>query len=143
MVNFDETISIDRSLQDVFEYISDPANETEWRDAELAEWTSEGPHGVGSTQRSVSKLLGRSLDTIVEVVAWDPPNRAAFKSVGGPFPFEYSVTLEPEGEGTRLSMQGQGDVGGFFKLAEGLIAGRMQKQFSKDFKTLKSVLESR
>jgi carbon monoxide dehydrogenase subunit G len=87
-------------------------------------------------------LLGRELDTTVEVTAWDPPNHAAFKSVGGPFPFEYKVTLEPEGEGTKVSMNGQADVGGFFKLAEGLLGGRMRKQFKQDFETLKSVLES-
>lgn len=143
MVSFEETISIDRPLQEVFEYISDPANEPEWRNAEFSEWTSEEPYGVGSTQRSVSKLLGRELDTTVEVTEWDPPGRAAFKSVGGPFPFQYSVTLKPEGEGTKLSMQGKAEVGGFFKLAEGLLTGQMRKQFKNDFKTLKSVLESR
>lgn len=143
MVSFDKEITIERSLREVFDYVSDPANDVEWRtDIEVSEWTSEGPYGVGSTSRSVSKFLGRKMETVAEVTAWDPPKHFAFKSVGGPFPFEFSVTLEAQGDSTKASMHGQADVGGFFKLAEGLVAKQTQKQFDKEFEALKVLLES-
>jgi carbon monoxide dehydrogenase subunit G len=144
MVTFDKEITIERPLQEVFDYVSDPANDPEWRmDVEVSEWTSEGPPSVGSISRSVSKFLGRTMETTAEVTAWDPPKHFAFKSVGGPFPFEFSVTLEEQGNSTMASIHGQAEVAGFFKLAEGLVAKQTQKQFDKEFEALKVLLESR
>lgn len=143
MVSFDKEITIERPLQEVFDYVSDPANDPEWRtDVEVSEWSSEGPPVVGSISRSVSKFLGRKMETSAEITSWDPPNHFAFKSVGGPFPFEFSVSLEAQGGNTRASFHGQADVGGFFKLAEGLVAKQTQKQFDKEFEALKVLLES-
>jgi carbon monoxide dehydrogenase subunit G len=142
MVTFEKEFSIERPLQEVFDYVSDPANDPQWRDAELAEWTSEAPYGVGSTQRSVGKILGRKIESSTEVTEWDPPKHFAFKSIGGPLPFEFRVSLEGVGEGTKLVVEGQAEAGGFFKLAEGLVARQFEKQLDNDFSSLKKVLES-
>ena len=143
MVKFEKELTIDQPLQEVFDYVSDPANDVEWRtDIEVSEWTSEGPPAVGSLSRSVSKFLGRKMETTAEVTAWDPPNHFAFKSIGGPFPFEFDVSLEGQGNSTKVVFNGQADVGGFFKLAEGLVAKQTQKQFNREFDALKVLLES-
>lgn len=61
MFTFERTIWVNRTQQDVFDYISEPANDREWRDSNVsAEWMSDPPHGVGSSYRSVDKFLGRT-----------------------------------------------------------------------------------
>jgi len=143
MFAFENKITIERPQQEVFDFISDPANDSKWRDSAVsAEWTSDGPVGVGSTQRSVDKLLGREIESTSEVTVWDPPNQFGWKSIDSPMPYDLKISLVPEGSGTQLTFSGQAEFGGFFKLAEGLVGKQMEKQMANDFKSLKKFLES-
>jgi carbon monoxide dehydrogenase subunit G len=142
MIKFEKSYYIDRPKQEVFEFVTDPANDTKWRDsASSAEWISEGPVGVGSTQRSVDKFLGRKIELTTEVTAWDPPNKYGLKTLSGPVPTESTITFESEGSGTQLMINGQVEFGGFFKMTEGLIGKQVEKQLDTDFNGLKRVLE--
>lgn len=142
MHKFEKSIFINRPQQEVFDYVTDPANDAEWiGPSEGAEWTSEDPVGVGSTQRSVNKFMGRKIEDTSEVTAWDPPNEYAQKSVGGPAPFEMKLKLSPKDDGTQLELSGQAEFGGFFKLAEGLVGKQLEKQMESDLKTLKRLME--
>lgn len=143
MVSFEVEKFINRSRQEVFDYVSDPANDVKWQgSAQSSEWASEGPPGVGSQIHSVARFLGRNIDSTVEVTAWDPPSTVGQKAVSGPIPFEITIQLEDQDDGTRLTVNGQAEAGGFFKLAEGLVGKQLQKQIEKDFETLKQVLEA-
>ena len=68
------SVSINRSSQDVFNYVTDPANDANWQGlTESSHWTSEGPPGVGSTQDSVSRFLGRKMESTLEITIWARP----------------------------------------------------------------------
>ena len=83
MIAFEKSIFINRPQQEVFDFVSNPANDPQWRSgAESAEWTSEGPVGVGSTYRSVDKLLGRKIEGTTEVTIWDPPPSVSKRPAG-------------------------------------------------------------
>jgi carbon monoxide dehydrogenase subunit G len=143
MFTFEKSIFINRPPQEVFDYITNPDNDSNWRSTAVsAEWTSDGPVGVGSTQRTVGKFLGRKIDSTNEVTVWDPPNQFAFKSVGGSIPLEISQKLVAKDNGTQLTIDAQAELGGFFKLAEGLVGKQAEKQMDTDFNALKLVLEA-
>jgi carbon monoxide dehydrogenase subunit G len=143
MYQFEKSILINRPQQEVFDYVTDPANDAKYQSgSEAAEWTSEGPVGVGSTLRSVNKFMGRKIEGISEVTAWDPPNQYAQKSVGGPVPFEMKMVLAAKDNGTQLTLSGQAELGGFFKLAEGLVGKQLEKQMEGDLETLKRLMEA-
>ena len=57
-------------------------------------------------------------------------------------PFTVRHELEPHGEGTRLTVVGEGDPGMLPGFAAGIMARRAEKQFRKDFERLKRILES-
>ena len=137
------SVSIDRTQEDVFDYVTDPANDAQWQSSvQSSEWASQPPHGVGSTQNSVLKFLGRKIDSTVEVTAWDRPNNYGFKVIEGPVPFQGVVGLTTSGEsGTELTMEIEAEFGGFFKLAEGLVGKQLEKTLDTDFNALKLVLE--
>ena len=43
MYKFESSLIIDRPLQEVFEYVTDPTNNSAWQSGtESAEWTAEG-----------------------------------------------------------------------------------------------------
>lgn len=140
---FESSISVDRSQQDVFDYVSDPANDAQWQSGlESSELTSEGPLGAGSTSTVVTRFLGRRIEAITEITAWDPPNQSTAKTVNGPFPFEVTTIVEENGDGTLLTIRGQAEFGGFFKLAEGLVGKQLDKQIASDLAGLKLLLEA-
>jgi uncharacterized protein YndB with AHSA1/START domain len=137
------SIFIDRPPQDVFNAITDPAKLSRWQNmTESAEWSSNGSSGVGSTMRAVARFLGRKIESDIQITGWEPPHRVDFKFVNGPYPAEVSNTLEPQGEGTLLTSQSQGEMGSFFKLAEGLVARQLEKQLDTNYETLKLLMES-
>ncbi len=132
---------INRPPQEVWDFVSNPANAPQWSTTESEEWTSEGLPGVGSTQRSVGKLLGRKIESLIEITAWDPPNELGRKSVGGPISWEATMKFEPKENGTQVNVSITGEVGGFFKMAEGLAVKQIAKQIDANFEALKLVLE--
>ena len=143
MIAFEKSVFISRPPQEIFDFVSNPANDTQWQGSiEAAEWTSEGPPGVGSTQRSVIRFLGRKIDSTNEITVWDPPNQFGQKSLSGPIPFEFTVKFESQENGTQLTENFQAEVGGFFKLAEGLVGKQMEKEFDTDLGALKLLLEA-
>jgi carbon monoxide dehydrogenase subunit G len=143
MYKFEKGIWINRGPQEVFDYVADPANDAEWQGtSEGSEWTSEGPAGVGSTLRTVNKFMGRKIEGVSEVTAWERPSLYAQKSVGGSVPFEIQVLFAPKDGGTKVTLSGQAELGGFFKLAEGLVGKQLEKQMEGDLETLKRLMEA-
>lgn len=143
MFTFEKNYFIRRPQQEVFDFVSNPANNTQWQSTtEAAEWTSEGPPGVGSTYRSVVRFMGRKVESTEEITLWDPPNQFGFKSVSGPVPFEATIEFESKENGTQLTLKGQAEAGGFFKIAEGLVGRQTEKLTDTNFNALKALLET-
>ena len=143
MYKFESSIFINRPQQEVFDYVTNPANSPKWQiGTESSEWTSDGPPGVGSTVKVVTSLLGRKIEVVIEITGWDPPNLLSIKSVGGPIPFESTQRFAAQGDGTLLTETGQAEIGGFFKLAEGLVGKQLEKQGESERSALKLLLES-
>ena len=143
MFKVEQSIWTSKNPQEVFDYLSEPTNDAEWRGSSLsAEWISDPPHGVGSTNKAVDKLMGRNIESTREVTAWDPPNQFGFKGASGPMSFELTLTLEAHDNGTKATMTVEAESGGFFKIAENLFAKQLKKQVTADMDGLKRHLES-
>jgi carbon monoxide dehydrogenase subunit G len=127
------TIEIARTPEDVFYYLTDVSNLPAWqagvRSATLRD---------GRIEESRS-LLGRELNTTLEIVEQEEPRLFTLRAVDSPVPFTVRHELEPSDGGTRLTVSAEGDVPGF---AAGLLARGAERQFRKDFERLKQILES-
>ena len=74
MSTFTVSTFINRSPQEVFDFMTNPANFSQWQNGtKSAEWTSNGPVGVGSIVHSVGQLLGREIVTDTEITQWTHP----------------------------------------------------------------------
>ena len=143
MINIERSIFINCPQQEVFDFASNPTYLPKWQSQILStEWTSPEPHGVGSTQRSVARVMGRDMESTSEITFLDAPNQFIFKLVGGPLKLEGSMRFVSSGSGTQMTMGGKMEPGGFFKLAEGLLKKQLEKQFEENLEALKSLLES-
>ena len=142
MASFEVTTFINRSPQDVFDFMTDPATSSQWQSGtKSAQWVSEGPIGVGSIFQSVSEFIGREMTVDAEITHWDPPNTWGLKASAGPMRFEGVMTFQPQQGGTLVVQNFTGEVGGLFNMAEGLAVKQLQKQVETDGQKLKMLLE--
>jgi len=143
MFKFEKSIFINRPQQEVFDFVTDLANDPKWQSGIVSvERTSDGPIGAGSTWSYKLKFMGREIEAKIELSSYDPPNQASVKSVNGPVPFENTYKFESKDGGTQMTFSGQAEIGGFFKMAEGLVGKQLEKQMDADGAALKKLLEA-
>ena len=141
----EESVVINRPLEEVFDYVANRENLPEWSSpVQEVHSETQGPLvEVGARFTTVAKFLGRSFETPFDVVVHDRPHRHTDRSMGGPFPQEYTHTFEEvEGGETRLTEVTEGEPGGFFRLAGPLLEMAGKRQFRADLETLKDLLEA-
>jgi len=140
----EHSVVIDRPVEEVFAYVTDANNDALWQSSTLdTEQTSEGAVGVGTTYRSVSKFLGRRIETTLEVTEHEPPRKQCSRVASGPIPAVGCYLFEPaDGGSTRFTQNLAAEVGGFFRLAEPLVARAFRRQLEADMATLKDLLEA-
>jgi carbon monoxide dehydrogenase subunit G len=126
------TIEIARTPEDVFSYLTDVSNLPAWQAGVKSATLRDG-----RIEESRS-LLGREIDTTLEIVEREQPRLFTLRVREGPVPFTVRHELEPADGGTRLTITAEGDVPGF---AAGLLARGAERQFRKDFERLKEILE--
>ena len=136
------SVVINSPVAEAFAYVTEVANDEKWQDGVIeARRLSSGPMGVGSQAVFVREFLGRKVETKLEVTGYEPNNMCSIKMASGPLKFEMSQTYEPNGDGTKFSIGAQGEAGGFFKLAEGMVQKQMQSQLGADLQQVKKILE--
>ena len=142
MIQFEFSVDVNRPPSEVFAYITDADRLPEWQSSAVeAQW--QGEKAQGGRIREVRKFLGRRMETELEVTEYEPDRRFGLKALSGPVPFSVTQVLEPRDGGTTVTFVGQGEPGGFFKLAEPVVARVAERQFKNDFETMKEILEAR
>ncbi len=144
MATGEASIRIERPPEEVFAIVGDAAKNPLWRkNVVRTEWLDDGPMRVGRRGRQTARLIGREWTVEAEVVEWDPPRAATWKTVQGPVTVRSWVRVEPDGVGSLVT---GGADGGFTGPIGGLMtrlaAPRMVKQAHVDLQTLKDRLES-
>lgn len=140
-MEFSNAITIERSLHDVFAFISDLENVPRWNYA-VAETrkASEGPVALGTTYRQVRSLPNRTEETL-RVTEFEPDRRFAFEGGLGPFEGTLTYELEEIGASTRLTNRADLEARGIAKLAAPIASGRVRGAVAENLETLKQLLE--
>ena len=144
MIKIEQTVVINRPVEEVFEFIANPENLSLWAGAvKESKLISEGPVGVGSTSTNVIELLGRRIESVNEVTEYELNSKIATKSTSGPMPVESKQTLKAVEGGTEVTNSAKLEGAGVFKLAEPIFARMVNRQVDMDFANLKDLLEAR
>ena len=144
MARLENGIVINRPVEDVWEFVATPENATLWASglAESKQLTA-GPMGKGTQFRNVRRFLGREIETTIEITEWEPPKRMSAKATSGPIPFTGTRTFGAADGGTRVTEVVDAQIGGFFKLAEPIVARMIKRQIEADYANLRDLLEAR
>ena len=141
----EESIEINRPLQEVFNYVSEVGNFPEWT-AHTLEVRKDTP---GIPQQSdrftvAIKSVGRRFETPYERISYEANRRYTDRAVGGPIPdqrWEYAFREVPGG--TRLTRAVDAEPGGLLRLLEPVQKRLVHRQLRKDLESLKDLLEAR
>jgi len=141
----EESIEINRPLQEVFNYVSDVGNYTEWM-AHVLEVLkdTEGPPQQNNRFTVAIKSVGRRFETPYERISYEANRRYTDRAVGGPVPNQrWECTFQDVPGGTRLTRTVGAEMSGILKLLEPLQKRAAERGLRRDLKTLKDVLEAR
>jgi uncharacterized membrane protein len=142
MLKVETNIVIHRPVEDVFAVLSNAENNPKWSSAFLeVNKTSEGPVGVGTTWRGVGKFLGKQIEVELEETVYEPNQKSAQNS-NLPFPVNQQMTFESVDGGTRVKVRFEADPGGFFKLAEPLLASMVKRNIEGELANLKDLMDA-
>ena len=143
-MRFDNTVTINAPVGDVFAYLAQPENFPRWNYAlNRTEQTSPGPIGVGSTFRQ-TRTLPRPAEEHFRITAYDPPRLLAADGDFGPLTgtATYRLTAVDE-HTTRLVNTFDLTASGAAKALAALAGPRVKRAVAKNLDVLKGILETR
>ncbi len=96
-MRIEESVEINRPLEEVFNYVANPENLPEWSSIVLeVRKEAQGQPREGDRFTTVAKFLGRSFETPMEVTAHEPPTPLR-QEHGRPIPAGVHVHLGGNG----------------------------------------------
>ncbi|MFF1510408.1 SRPBCC family protein [Streptomyces sp. NPDC058326] len=122
-------------------YAMDWRHDAEWtqgiRTAELTRPADTGGFGVGAEVTRTAYFLGKRIDYVLRVAAYEPPILLDMVSVAGPMPMHVTYTFEqlPDG-GTLARIRVRGDASGPYRLAEPMMGRKVRASLVKDLQDL-------
>ena len=144
-MHVEESIEINRPLQEVFDYVSDVGNYPKWmaHALEVRKDTPDLPQ-QGDRFTLAIKSVGLRFETPYERTSFEPNRQITDRAVGGPVPNQrWVLAFQEVPGGTRLRRAVKAEPGGLLKLLEPLQKWAAERQLRKDLQTLKDLLEAR
>ncbi len=122
------------------EYAMDWRHDAEWtqgiRTAELTREADGGGFGAGAEVTRTAHFLGRRIDYVLRVVAYEPPRLLDMVSVAAPMPMHVTYSFTPHPRGALASIRVRGGPGGLLRLAAPLLARQVRSSLTKDLRDL-------
>jgi carbon monoxide dehydrogenase subunit G len=138
-----QSVTVDRPVAEVWDFISNFENTTRWSRGVLeARQTSDGPLGVGSRLQTVVKAFGRRRTAHYLVTEFEPNRVFAFAVTSGPMTSRARYLVEPAGAGTRLTASGEAAVRGLYRLLAPLLVRILKRHSRDDLANVKRILEA-
>jgi uncharacterized protein YndB with AHSA1/START domain len=133
MPHAENTVTVDRPIEDVFAYLADGGNNPRWRSGVISIERTSALAGVGATYRQ--KLRGpggRAIDGDYRVTAYQPPTLLEFHVIAGPARPTGRFTLTAAGPGrTTVTFTLDLQPTGLMRLMNAMIAKTMRSEVSR------------
>jgi ligand-binding SRPBCC domain-containing protein len=137
VITFQTDVRIERPIEDVFAYVSNPGNFPDWNSAVSVVRASK-PGSTYMLERELS--TGRALNEL-EIVARERPSGFAIRTSSGPTPFSYVYGFSAENGSTVVRLDAEVELEGVPSLLLPLVRRAVKKGVDDNFATLKCILE--
>ena len=143
MTTITQSVTVERPVAEVWDFISNFENTTRWsRGVLAARRTSGGPLRAGSTLQTVVKAFGRRRTADYLVTEYEPNHAFAFEVTAGPMASRARYSVEPAGAGTRLTASGEAAATGLYKLLAPILVRILKRHSEDDLANVKRILEA-
>ncbi len=142
MIDIKVSAVIPRSVEEVFDYVSQPENWPHWQESvEDIQKINPGPDGQGSRYHYKASVGGHNVATTVVVTEYRPHEEIAFEGdwAGNVRP-QGNICFEPVDQGTRVTIAMKPRTRGAYKFLEGTSASVLRETNEQGLQRLKDLL---
>jgi uncharacterized protein YndB with AHSA1/START domain len=142
MIHYSSEVTIDRPPHDVYEALLDPALYSQWTDMVDVSFEGAGDPGVGTKGRfrMAKGPIKGMLE--MELTELDPDRRVVFHVTHPDLDWVAVSTLEPVGDGTRLTYAGDLRLLGWRRVLEPLMGREVRQGEAAEAVRFKALLEA-
>jgi ligand-binding SRPBCC domain-containing protein len=141
MIDVTHTVTIDRPVNEVFDFVAESSNEPKWDvDVQKVIQPTQGPLTAGTRYEWVLKLLGTKR-IAGEVTAFETNRLIELTTIEGPILPKITHTFEAEGDRTIYARRIRFETGGLLKLLEPFMKLMPRNPNTRTAENLKLVLE--
>lgn len=142
MIRVSNTITIARSLDDVFQYVADYNNNPNWMPVQSVQPITDGPIRAGTKFKQQFHMMGSDYEMDCLIREIEHGKKISFEYVAPVFKWAGVVLFAPNAAGTHVKAQGNVELSGSLRLTETLIAPKVRNLINNTAPKLKQVLES-
>lgn len=136
------SLTVQASPEAAFAVVSDLLRAPEWvPDLVSVTKVSDGPVGVGTRYTEVVQMGDKRGDGELWVTVFEPPRVFAHEGRGGPATFGARFTIEPEGDGCRITHDYEVKLSGMARLMAPLMGKWVEKNSAHAMQGLKQLIE--
>jgi hypothetical protein len=144
VISFETSVRIERPIEDVFAFVSDPLLFPRWNSAVQAVNNTSGVTGeVASTYSMRRELPTGQVENDLEVLVRERPSEFVIRTTSGPTPFLYHYGFASDGAGTVVHLQASVELPGVGGVLGPLAARGVKRGVDTNFAALKRALEGR
>jgi len=141
MIDETHTLNISCPVNEVFDFVADPSNETAWHfDVKEVIRSNDGPYELGETLQWVVKF-GGSKTYSIEVTAFEPNRLIELTTHQGPVLPILTHTFQQDGDSTRYTRRVRFETKGLLRVLAPVMT-RLNNPNTKWAENLKELLES-
>ena len=143
-MRIEESFTVGREPERVFDYLTDPATLRDWQTTKvMVEQLTPGPPGPGTRFREVTKPPGgKPFEQVTEFTEFDRPRRVVAHVVEGPYPVDGTWSFTPVAGGTAVHFVAEGQLTGLLGRLGPVARLLMARQFAGYHRRLRNNLEA-
>lgn len=143
MIAFETSTRIDRPIEEVFSYVSDPRNFPQWNSAvQTVRQNSADENGLPSTYVMERELPTGHAVNELEVIVRRWPSEFMIRTTAGPTPFLYRYRFAAVDDATLLRLDAEVELPGPAAFLPRLARRAVKKGVADNFATLRQILET-
>jgi carbon monoxide dehydrogenase subunit G len=143
VISFETSVRIERRIEDVFAFVSDPTQFPLWNSAVQAVHRTAGETGApGSAYPMERELPTGQVENRLEVFGREHPSEFGIRTTSGPTPFFYRYRFTSDGANTVVHLDATVELPGVAAVLGPLAARRVRRGVDANFAALKRILEA-
>lgn len=136
------TVTIARSVEDVFAVVTDVTKTGRWFPGDVREfWTTPPPHGVGSVRHAVITVMGRRSENDATVTEFDPPHRGVLAGQAQGIRWTGTIECQSVPSGTKLDFIFDASASGAMRLLMWPFMNMYSRSWETGLANLKRMME--